>query len=216
MLGQEFWSGQIGPYTDPWTGYVVTSDEQAYADASVALVQANQTVKELVALVKGYGDFFQQAQGSGYPVPDAMITLHADLLTEQQTVEQHQAALQDYVTRYRYYTYGSGLRGLRGPILILVGVAIVASAIGYFTYRKFNAAEARNVLQSNTLNYQKWLAEQVQQGLLDPETAQTLSQQATQTVQEASGFSFGGLFAGIGGAGLAVLAGVVILAFTRR
>ena len=214
-MAGELWSGEI-QYTDPVTGYTVGSDAQAYADASGALVQANALVKDLVALAKGYQEFFTQAQGAGYPVPAEMFTAYADLLTEQQTVEQHQAALQDYVNRYRFYTFRSGLQGLRGPVLILVGVAVVAAAIGYFVYRKFSLDEARTLLQSNTLNYQRWLAEQVQQGLLDPETAKTLSEQATQTVQEASGFSFGSLFAGISGAGLAILAGVVILAFTRR
>src|SRR5574341_781544 len=122
-LGQD-----VGPYTDPVTGYTVISDEQAYRDASEALVTANSYIAELVALANAYQEFFTQASQAGFDVSQDLITMHATLLTEQQAAEQNQAALREYVDRYRYYTLGSGMRGLGGLGALFV-VALIGAAV---------------------------------------------------------------------------------------
>ncbi len=215
MLGQD-----IGPYTDPITGYTVISDAQAYADASSSLVVARRYMDELVATIRAFENYFQEAIGAGYTVADTLFTVHAELLTEQQKAEQYQAALQDYVNRYRVQVLSSsGIAGLGVAPLVIVaamGITLIASAIGYFLYRHYDIASATTQLQADALNYQRWLAQQVEAGLLDPQTAKELSDQSVRTVQGAGGWSLGSLFTGTAGIAIAVVAGLFLLSMARR
>lgn len=202
-------------YTDPITGYTLVSDAQAYADASVALVKANAHLADLTNLVALQDRLIQDAGAAGYQLPQGLITLHADALTELDAATNHRATLQAYVDRYRYMVFGSGVAGLGVlPVLavaLYIGIAAVAAALGYFLVRSYDLAGARVALQQYIAEYQRWLAEQAVAGTIDAPTLQTLTEGANQLAEEAAG-SGGFLDFLKGPLGLVVVAAVAFMA----
>jgi len=221
MVGQT----ETTTYTDPVTGYTLTSDARAYADASVALVKANQYLTEMGNLIALQERLMFDAEAAGYPLPSSLLTLYAEALGEQDAATQHKATLQTYVDRYRYMVFGSGVQGLGAlgilPLLavaIAVGIAAVAAALGYFLVRSYDLAAARVQLAQHVADYQTWLGEQVASGTMDPHTAETLSGQAGQLAADVAAEGGGFLDFLKGPLGLVVVAAVVFMAIssTRR
>ena len=211
-------------YRDPVTGYTLVSDERAYADASVALVKANQYLADITNLIGLQDRLIQDAGAAGYPIPNGLINLHADALTELDAATAHRGTLQAYVDRYRYMVFGSGVQGLGRlgllPVLAIaayVGLAALAAALGYFLVRSYDLAAARVSLQQYVAEYQRWLGEQAVAGTIDAPTLEILTEGANQLAADAAA---GGGFLDFlkGPLGLVVVAAVAFMAFqsTRR
>jgi hypothetical protein len=209
-------------YTDPITGYSLVSDSQAYADASVALVKANAHLADLTNLIALQDRLIQDAGAAGYPLPQGLINLHADALTEHDIATNHRGTLQAYVDRYRYMVFGSGVAGLGLlPVLAVaayIGIAAVAAALGYFLVRSYDLAAARVALQQYIAEYQRWLGEQAVAGTIDAPTLETLTGAANQLSADVAASGGGFLDFLKGPLGLVVVAAVAFMAFqsTRR
>lgn len=205
-------------YTDPVTGYTMTSDARAYADASVALVKANQYLADLANLVGLQDRLIQDAGAAGYPLPQGLINLHADALTEFDVATNHRGTLQAYVDRYRYMVFGSGVAGLGVlPLLAIaayIGIAAVAAALGYFLVRSYDLAAARVEVQRYVAEYQRWLGEQAVAGTIDTPTLETLMQGANQLSADVAAGGGGFLDFLKGPLGLVVVAAVAFMAFS--